>query len=514
MHAVPAEDFPPAPWALQGQLYCSVWWVPAEQCVLPVDPELVPLQVAGRVCVAAAFVDYQAGSVLTYRELLAGVMVRHTGSGRTGLKVEHIWVDDARSLRGGRELWGVPKELARFEFDAQAPGGGFSAKAWDAHGNLLLSGRYGSGVGLPGLGRTRVALSGLNRLRGEVHGSLGKLDTTPRLVRARIEVPSGSPLAALGIAERGPMVSVHLKDFRISLPAAKPVRAGASAGSSSEAGEALKDKVCLVTGGAQGIGWATARALAAAGGTVYVCDVSEEHLATAREQANALPWPHRFHFSRRDVSDRDSVEGWCSGVLAEAGRVDVLVNNAAFVRWQDVLDMSVEDVERTMRVGFHAITYTTKAVLPFMLQGGSGHIVNIGSSAGRLFAGRASAAYSAMKAAVDGFTQTLQVELHGSPVHVMLVRPGTVAGTDFFRRHVPSSRMPRIADFVPPLAPEDVARSIVQGLVERTPVIDTPRSLSLFYGLFGVAPGAMRWLVRQGGDARSDFGQAPARRTA
>jgi len=274
----------------------------------------------------------------------------------------------------------------------------------------------------------------------------------------------------------------------------------------------LKDQVCVVTGGAQGVGWATARRLAAAGGTVYVCDISEEHLRTAQEQAARLPWPERFHFDRCDVSDRDQVEAWCAGILKEAGHLDVLINNAAFVRWEDVGNMSVADVERTMQVGFNSIVYTIKAVLPAMQARRHGHIVNIGSSAGRVFAGGSSAAYAAMKAAVDGYTQTLQTELAGTPVHVMLVRPGAVAGTDFFRKHVPTSRLPRIADFVPPLTPVELAQAIVKGLERRTLVVDLPRSLGAMYILFDVAPGAMRWLLRQGGSARSDFSK-PSKQT-
>jgi NAD(P)-dependent dehydrogenase (short-subunit alcohol dehydrogenase family) len=447
--------------------------------------------------------------VLTYHEVFAGVMVRHAATGLTGMTVNHIWVDDETSLRGGRALWGVPKELARFDFDHQAPGGGFLGKAWDPQGRTLIEGRFTPGLGLPQDTRTKVGLPGLQRLRGALHSMAAEFETSPRLARADITVPQDSPLAVLGIAGRRPLVSFVMKDFRTSLEAAVPVRAGQ--GASASLGEFLKNQVCLVTGGAQGIGWATARALAAAGGTVHVCDVSEEHLATAREQAKHLPWPERFHFTRCDVSERTQVEAWCAGILKEAGRIDVLVNNAAFVRWQDVLDMSVEDVERTMQVGFNAIAYTTKAVLPSMRAAGAGHIVNIGSSAGRVFAGASSAAYSAMKAAVNGYTQTLQVELEDSPVHVMLVRPGTVAGTDFFRKHVPSSRMPRLADFVPPLTPEELAQAILRGIAQRTSILDVPRSLSVIYALFDHAPGVLRWLMRQGGSARSDFSKAPDR---
>ncbi|HEY0096402.1 MAG TPA: SDR family NAD(P)-dependent oxidoreductase, partial [Archangium sp.] len=141
-------------------------------------------------------------------------------------------------------------------------------------------------------------------------------------------------------------------------------------------------------------------------------------------------------------------------------------------------------------------------------------IVNIGSSAGRVFAGSSSAVYSAMKAAVGGYTQTLQAELAHTNLHVMLVRPGTVAGTDFFRKHVPSTRMPRLADFVPPMAPEDLAEGILQGMERRTLVLDMPRSLGVIYNLFDLAPGVLRWLMRQGGSARSDFSKAPPSRNA
>lgn len=273
----------------------------------------------------------------------------------------------------------------------------------------------------------------------------------------------------------------------------------------------LKDQVCLVTGGAQGIGWATALRLAEAGGRVYVCDISEEHLATAPERVAGLPWPERFHFARCDVSGREQVEAWCAGILEKEGRIDVLVNNAAFVRWENVLDMSVEDVERTMAVGFNATVYTIRMVLPAMLAKGRGHIVNVGSSAGRVFAGTSSAAYAAVKAAVDGYTQMLQEELRGTPLHAMLVRPGTVAGTEFFGKHVPSSRMPRLADFVRTLSPDEVAEAILEGLVRRRPIVDVPRSLGAIYLIFNHAPGLLRWMTRQGGSARSNFGILPSR---
>ncbi len=273
--------------------------------------------------------------------------------------------------------------------------------------------------------------------------------------------------------------------------------------------DVLAHTICAVTGGAQGIGWATARALATRASRVYIADISEHHLQAARALAAASPWPDRFYFACCDVADQTQVTTWLDQIYHDTERIDVLVNNAAFVRWQDVLDLPVAEVEQTMQVGFNAMVYTTDTVLPRMLAARRGAIVNMGSVAGRIFVGGSSAAYAAVKAAVDAYTQTLQVELRGTNIHVMLVRPGTVAGTDFFRKHVPSSRMPRLADFVRPLAAEDVAAAIVEGLERRTPIVDVPRSLRWFYHLFHVAPNLTRWLVHAGGRARRDFSQPP-----
>jgi hypothetical protein len=75
---------------------------------------------------------------------------------------------------------------------------------------------------------------------------------------------------------------------------------------------------------------------------------------------------------------------------------------------------------------------------------------------------------------------------------------------------VPSSRLPRLADFVPPLAPEDVAAAIMRGLERRLPIVDVPPSLRWFYHLFHVAPNLTRWLVHVGGSARRDFSTPPS----
>jgi len=105
-------DYPAEPWDLQGHGYVSLWQVPVP-ALPPLPPEVKPISVLGRALVATAFVDYLPGSLLPYHELLVGVLVRQ---GRhVGLTITDIWVDSPSSKAGGRELWGIPKELADFK---------------------------------------------------------------------------------------------------------------------------------------------------------------------------------------------------------------------------------------------------------------------------------------------------------------------------------------------------------------------------------------------------------------
>lgn len=266
----------------------------------------------------------------------------------------------------------------------------------------------------------------------------------------------------------------------------------------------LSGKICLVTGGAQGVGWAICQALADRGAIVYACDISEENIASANRELATLRWRDAIRLTRCDVGDRADFERWIAGAVSEMKRVDILINNAAFVRWEDVMAMSVEDAERSMLVGYNSMVYSTKAVLPIMGAAGGGHIVNIGSIAGRIYAGGTSASYAAAKAAIDAYSQVLQTELVGSPITVTLIRPIHIAGTEFFRKHVPSSRMPRMADFIPYLTPPDVAKAVVQAIEQRRAIVNLPGYIGLLMALFDLAPNLFRAMVR--GHAEADYG--------
>ena len=270
--------------------------------------------------------------------------------------------------------------------------------------------------------------------------------------------------------------------------------------------EFLQGRVCLVTGGTQGLGWAIVQALADHGGQVFACGVSAEHLTQAEAALSGLPWGERISLARCDVADQAAVKDWIGGIHRQTGRIDVLVNNAAFVRSERFLEMPVEVQERLMRVSYDALVYTTAAVLPWMLAAGQGQIINIGSSAGKIFHGGVSAPYAAAKAAIDGYTQTLQAEFAAAPIHFTLVRPAVIAGTDFFRRHTPSANMPRLADFLPYLTPPQVALAVVEAIRRPRRVVDIPGWLKLFYLFDLLAPRLVEGLIRSG-SGRRDYGQ-------
>jgi deazaflavin-dependent oxidoreductase (nitroreductase family) len=158
-----------------------------------------------------------------------------------------------------------------------------------------------------------------------------------------------------------------------------------------------------------------------------------------------------------------------------------------------------------MRTSYDALVCSVTAVLPLMRAGRGGQIVAMGSAAGRIFVKGPSAAYAAAKAAVEAYTEMLRIELAGSNIGVTLVRPATVVGTDFFKVHVPSARMPRIADFLPPTTPEKVAAATVQAISSRRPAVDIPGYLPSFYRAYAMAPELTRKAAATGGSARRDY---------
>ncbi len=213
----------------------------------------------------------------------------------------------------------------------------------------------------------------------------------------------------------------------------------------------LKDKVCLITGGAAGIGKATALKFTAEGAKTVICDVNEE-----AGQATVAALGPDAAFYKVNVADRQAVQAWVDDVAARYGRIDVLVNNAGIVRdnqlvrWKDgqlVKQMPEADFDLVVAVNLKGVFNCAQAVAPYMIKQGSGVILNASSVVG-LDGNFGQTNYVATKAGVIGMTRVWARELGRYGIRVNAVAPGFTA-TEIL------SSMPE---------------KIIEGMVARTPL--------------------------------------------
>jgi 2-hydroxycyclohexanecarboxyl-CoA dehydrogenase len=180
----------------------------------------------------------------------------------------------------------------------------------------------------------------------------------------------------------------------------------------------LSGKTALVTGGASGIGAATARRLAAEGARVGVVDVNE---AGAKEVAAELDG----FGCAVDVTDTASVRAGVASVVSELGEIDVLVNNAGTDRFSYFVHTDEELWDFVLGVNLRGVLAVTHAVLPGMQERRSGAIVNVASEAGRV-GSQGSVVYSAAKSGVIGFTKAIAREAARYRVRCNAVAPGPI----------------------------------------------------------------------------------------
>ncbi|MFQ5419245.1 MAG: SDR family NAD(P)-dependent oxidoreductase, partial [Anaerolineae bacterium] len=189
----------------------------------------------------------------------------------------------------------------------------------------------------------------------------------------------------------------------------------------------LQDKVALITGGAAGIGKATAVRFAEEGATVIICDVNQQ---VGTETVKALGGNARFY--QVDIQDRQAVQAWVDEVVEVYGRVDILVNNAGVLRdgqlvkvknGELVSQMSEPDFDLVIGVNLKGVFNCTQAVAPYMVKQGGGVILNASSVVG-LDGNFGQTNYVATKAGVIGMTKVWARELGKSGVRVNAVAPG------------------------------------------------------------------------------------------
>jgi 3-oxoacyl-[acyl-carrier protein] reductase len=211
----------------------------------------------------------------------------------------------------------------------------------------------------------------------------------------------------------------------------------------------MKDRVCLITGGAAGIGKATAFRFAEEGAKVVICDLNEED---GQQVADDLGGK----FYKVNVADRKEVQDWVDDVVKEFGRIDVLINNAGvlrdglFVKVKDgelVKQMPEEDWDLVIDVNLKGSFNCAQAVSPVMIKQGGGVILNASSVVG-LDGNFGQTNYVATKAGVIGMTKVWARELGRHNIRVNAVAPGFI-----------------LTEMV-----QQMPEKVLEGMVSRTPL--------------------------------------------
>lgn len=185
----------------------------------------------------------------------------------------------------------------------------------------------------------------------------------------------------------------------------------------------LVGRVALVTGASRGLGRAIAELFAAEGASVALVDLKKPW---AQQAADAIKASGGTAVGLgADVSDRDAVHAAVAEAVERFGRLDVVVNNAMWNRYEPIAEIFPDTFARMVGVGLGGIVWGIQASAPH-LRGQGGSIINIGSMAGRLGSPN-SLLYAGVKAGVDGLTRAASIELGGDRIRVNAIAPSTVA---------------------------------------------------------------------------------------
>lgn len=223
-------------------------------------------------------------------------------------------------------------------------------------------------------------------------------------------------------------------------------------------------KTALITGATSGIGRATATLFAANGIKLILCGRRQDRLEALRSDLGKQTEVHTLNF---DVRDREAVFSAIESLPKPFSSIDILINNAGNAHGLDPIEQgSLDDWDAMLDINVKGLLYVSKAIMPKMVDRGSGHIINIGSTAGKEVYPKGNV-YCASKHAVDAINQGMRIDLNPYGIRVGAVNPGLVE-TEFsnVRFKGDESRAHGVYQGFEPLRPEDIA-DIVYFVVTR-----------------------------------------------
>lgn len=218
-------------------------------------------------------------------------------------------------------------------------------------------------------------------------------------------------------------------------------------------------KTALITGATSGIGRATARLLANNHFRIIICGRRKDRLAKLQDELSLLTKVHTLNF---DVRKKKEVAASIASVPKEFAHIDVLINNAGNAHGLDPIENGdVEDWDAMIDINVKGLLYVSKEVIPQMVERRSGHIINIGSIAGKEVYPNGNV-YSATKHAVDALNQGMRMDLNQYGIRVGAINPGMV-NTEFseVRFKGDTHRAENVYKGLEPLKPEDIADIIL-----------------------------------------------------
>lgn len=249
----------------------------------------------------------------------------------------------------------------------------------------------------------------------------------------------------------------------------------------------MQGKWALITGATAGIGEACAIRLAQQGANLLLTGRREERLATLQKRL-ADEYGISVKGLAFDIKNREDTERALDGVRPEISQLEILINNAGLALGTEALQLaSIDDFETMIDTNVKGLLYVTKFCLPFMVKRGHGHIVNLGSVAGRwVYPG--GGVYCATKFAVRALSEGMRLDLLGTNIRVTNIEPGMVE-TEFseVRFRGDKAKAKAVYQGLQPLKPEDIADAIVWCL-QRPPHVNIQEMVIFPTDQAGVGP--------------------------